>query len=65
MFAQKPWFAGLPNLLQFVRPRDDEEIELPIVMYARDNHEAWPVVPIGNTMMLMGGDSFGFIGNKG
>ena len=65
MFVQKPWFGGLPNMFQFMRPRDDDEIELPILVYARDNHEAWPVVPIGNTLMLMAGDSFGFIGRKG
>jgi hypothetical protein len=65
MFAQKPWFGGLPNLLQFVRIKDDEEVELPILMYARDGHEAWPVVPSASTLMLMAGDSFGLIGAKG
>lgn len=64
MFVQKPWFGGLPNLLQFAQSKDDQEVELPILIYARDNHEAWPIVPVGNTLMLMAGDSFGFIGNK-
>jgi hypothetical protein len=64
MFAQKPWFGGLPNLLNFVQHRDEEEIELPILMRARENHQAWPAVPHGNTLMLMAADSFGFIGCK-
>lgn len=64
MFAQKPWFGGLPNLLNFAQHRDEEEIELPILMRARENHQAWPAVPHGNTLMLMAADSFGFIGNK-
>jgi hypothetical protein len=64
VFAQKPWFGGLPNLLQFVQSRDDEEIELPLLMGARENHETWPAVPVGNTSILLAGDSFGFVGNR-
>jgi hypothetical protein len=64
MFAQKPWFSGLPNLLRFARPRDDEEIELPILMNARENLDTWPAVPIGNTSVILAGDSFGYVGSK-
>ena len=64
MFVQKPWFLGLPNLLQFVRPHDDEEIDVPLFTYKRDRHAVWPAIPTGNTLMLLAGDSFGFVGNK-
>jgi hypothetical protein len=64
MFAQKPWFMGLPNMMQFRQSHDDDETDLPIILPMREGHQHWPAVPVGNTSVLLAGNTFGLVANK-
>src|SRR5205823_3664118 len=61
MFAQEPWFAGFPNMRSFLRPRDDEEVEVPVDVGRRIDHPLWPATATPNSLIMLGGDSFGLI----
>ena len=64
MFTQEPWFLGLPNMRLFLRPKDVEEIDVPIDLGRRDTHPFWPVTASPHNMILLGGNSFGLIGER-
>jgi hypothetical protein len=64
MFAQEPWFMGLPNMRSLLRPRDDLEIDVPLALSRRENHPTWPAVAQPNNMMLLAGDSYGLVAEE-
>jgi hypothetical protein len=64
MFTQEPWFFGLPNMRSFLRSEDDEVVDLPVELQAKDGHPVWPVVPESINSILLAGNSFGLIGEK-
>lgn len=61
MFSQQPRFHGLPNMMQFIQARDEEEIDVPIMLARRDRHPMWPIVPMNNQIILLAGSSYGLI----
>jgi hypothetical protein len=64
MFVQEPWFMGVPNMRMYLRDRDNEDAELPVQLWRRDNHSFWPAMATPNSMIMLGGDSFGLIGRR-
>jgi hypothetical protein len=61
VFTRKSYFFGLANNLNFVTPRDDDETDIPIFVYRRENHAVWPALSGGSTTVMLAGDSFGLI----
>lgn len=64
MFTQEPWFLGLPNMRSFLRPRDEDEFDVPLDVGRRDAHPHWPATASRSNMILLGGDSFGLVGKR-
>jgi hypothetical protein len=64
MFTRKPNFFGLPNMFLFVQPNDQQETELPLYVYRRENHPAWPIVPDPDGIIFLHGGSYGLIARK-
>ena len=64
MFVQEPWFMGVPNMRSYLRKRDDEDAELPIEFWRRDNHPFWPVVATPKSSIMLGGDTFGLVARR-
>jgi len=64
MFVRWPWFGGLPDMRFFLRSRDDEETEIPINMHFQESNAHWPAVPDPNSVIFLGGNSFGIVGQR-
>ncbi len=64
MFARRPNFCGLPNMMNYIQSRDQDEVEVPIVLGLRDPYASWPVVAYGNQFIMLGGASYGVIAQK-
>jgi hypothetical protein len=64
MFVQEPWFMGVPNLRSYLQGRDDVEAEIPIELGRKDRHPLWPAIAERNNLIMLGGDSFGLIGER-
>ena len=64
MFAQEPYFCGLPNLRMFLQASDELEADVPVVLGFRDNNPVWPALAQKRNLILIGGNSFGLIGRR-
>jgi hypothetical protein len=64
MLTRKPRFYGLPNMFLFIQSKDQEEIELPIEVFRREGHPAWPAVPDPQGAVFLHGGSYGLIARK-
>jgi hypothetical protein len=65
MFVQEPWFLGVPNMRSFLWRKDEEEVDLPIELRRSDSHPHWPASVSEGNSILLGGGSFGLIGERG
>jgi hypothetical protein len=64
MFAQEPWFMGLPNMRSYLQRRDEDEIDLPVQLGRVEDYPTWPVVATRTSMILLGGDAFGLVARR-
>lgn len=55
IIADQPSFRGLPNLRNYQQPRDDQETEVPLLVFARESHPTWPIHPDNSNVVLLGG----------
>lgn len=56
---------GVPNMRLYLQHGDDEEdAEVPIELWRKDNHPFWPAVATPNNLIMLAGDSFGLIGKR-
>jgi hypothetical protein len=65
LFVRKSAFYGLPNLIQFIRSRDEEEAELPLFVYRRENHPVWPAYTSNTNSIMFGSNAFGLVAQRG
>lgn len=64
MFIQRARFGGFPNVLSFTRNRDEEEFSLPIFTRIRNRMTKWPIVVSPKNLIMMAGNTAGFIGSR-
>jgi hypothetical protein len=64
VFARRPTFHGLPNMMRFVQSRDDEETDVPILLHRREKHPVWPAVVTPKEVIFLGGNSSGVVARQ-
>jgi hypothetical protein len=51
-------------MMQFVRSRDEEEIEVPVLIHRRENNPVWPAYTTPNTTIFLGGNAYGIVARQ-
>ncbi len=64
LFTDAPHFLGLPNMMQFICSRDEDEAELPLFLYRRDHNPVFPAYAEGNKIVFAGGNTFGLVARQ-
>ena len=64
LFTDAPHFYGLPNMMQFIRPRDEDEAELPLFLYRRENNPVFPAYAGSDKVVFAGGHAFGLVARQ-
>jgi hypothetical protein len=60
VFTDAPHFYGLPNMMQFIRFRDEEETELPLFLHRRENKPVFPAYAAADKIIFAGGTRSGW-----
>jgi hypothetical protein len=63
-FTDKPQFYELPNMMQFIRSRDEEEAELPLFLHRRENNPVFPAYAAADKIIFAGGNAFGLVARQ-
>lgn len=65
LFLQESWFMGLPNVRKFLRQKDDDEVDLPLQVFRYDVNPYWPATTSDSNIIMLGGNHFGLVGERG
>ncbi len=64
LFIQKPIFYGAPNLMKFLQSRDEEESEIPILLFLNEAHPVWPAYTSNTSAIMFGGNAYGLVARQ-
>jgi hypothetical protein len=64
LFTDAPYFYGLPNMMRFVRSRDEEEADLPVFLHRRENNPVFPVYATDDKAIFTRGNAFGLVARQ-
>ena len=59
-----PLFYGLPNTMQFILSRDDEDTKIPLFLYRRDGNPVFPAYAERDKIVFAGGNAFGIVARQ-
>jgi hypothetical protein len=64
LFTTMPIFFGAANLMKFVQLRDEEETEIPLLLFLSEDHPVWPAYTSNTNAIMFGGNAYGLLAQQ-
>jgi hypothetical protein len=61
LFIGTPFFHGAANLMKFIQSRDEEEAEIPLLLFQHESHPVWPAYTSSTNSIMFGGNAYGLV----